>query len=799
MQASIESQFRAERKKQIALAVAVGLVVLLALFSLRFIKLTNDIKVMLPQHENILQTFDFFRETPLAGNVFVSFEIKDSNDFPKLISAVDQFSANLDTPMIKRVVTGTDGAITYDGIREFVRLAPQLMSEEELNVLDSRLNSSSVHKILEKLYRDLLSPSGLVMKPVIEQDPLGFQKEALAKLRDLATSMEHNVEIRNGHLISRDGCHALVIIETDISITEGVGAKELIRYIEDALLKLPTTVSAVLIAGHIHSLSNERVIKRDVFVTITVASIGFLALFLFLFKDIKAILLFMVPIVSVLISILICSWILGEFSYIIMGMGALISGIAIDYCIHVYVAMRSGQTRQVAMGEITMPIMIGALTTVGVYSVLLLSRIPGYRELALFTVISILLSLGFATLLLPHFLTNHPEKIVEYKLKFRWTPNIPDKYVILIWSISLGSCLLLLPFIHFRTDVRQYDGSEESIFQAEEKFDQDWGVKDRPAMIVVEAPGFNEALERNYQIQQQVDLLLDNESYNSISRVWLPERVRHENLVRWHRFWEEGRYKKLKDYFQTYSTQYGFEEDAFDPFFKMLYLEPEEVKAFEELSVLKLIKPRFAFETNQGCQIVNFFEDSEKLVEKVSRESKNWPDAFVVSANQFKQLLSKAILSETTFLSLVIVIAIPLLTFIFLKNVYCVLIALVPAVSSVLVTLGMFTLFKITLNAASIFALLVVGGLSIDYGIFMVYQCYKQLKSDTRMAVTLSALTTLFGAGTLVVTKHPVLFYYGITMVLGILSGYFSAVFVVPSLYRLIKQDNFPTGPCQTV
>ncbi|MBT6045857.1 MAG: hypothetical protein HOG49_03450 [Candidatus Scalindua sp.] len=269
--------------------------------------------------------------------------------------------------------------------------------------------------------------------------------------------------------------------------------------------------------------------------------------------------------------------------------------------------------------------------------------------------------------------------------------------------------------------------------------------------------------------------------------------------MRWSRFWKEGRYKKLKDYFQTYSTQYDFEENAFDPFFKMLYLAPEEVKAFEKLSVLKLIKPRFAFETNQGCQIVNFFEDSEKLVEKVSQASKNWPDAFVVSANQFKQLLSKAILSETTFLSLAIAILIPLLTFIFLKNLHYVMIALVPAITSVLVILGMLTCFKITLNAASIFALLVVGGLSIDYGIFMVYQSYKQLKSDTRMAVTLSALTTLFGASTLVVTKHPVLFYYGITMVLGILSGYFSAVFVVPSLYRLIKQDNFPTEPCQTV
>jgi len=578
VQASMQSQFRFERKKQIILAIAVGLVVLLALFSLRSIKLTNDIKVMLPQQENILQTFDFFRKTPLAGNVFVSFEIKDSKEFPKLISAVDQFSASLDTPMIKSVVTGTDGVISYDGIREFVRLAPQLMSEEELNVLDARLNGPFIHKVIKKLYRDLLSLSGLVMKPVIEQDPLGFQKETLAKLRNLATNMKHNVEIRNGHLISRDGCHALVILETDISITEGVGAKALIRYIEDALLELPTAVSADLIAGHLHSLSNERVIKRDVFVTIAVASIGFLALFLFLFKDIKALLLFMVPIVSVLISILICSWILGELSYIIMGMGALISGIAIDYCIHVYVAMRSGQTRQVAMGEITMPIMIGALTTVGVYSVFLLSRIPGYRELALFTVISILLSLGFAILLLPHFLTNNPGKIAEYKLKFRWTLNIPDKYVILIWSILLGSCLLLLPFVNFKTDVRQYDGSEESIFQTEEKFDQDWEVKDRPAMIVVEATSFNEALERNYQIQQQVDLIFDNESYNSISRVWLPESVRHENLVRWSRFWKEGRYKKLKDYFQTYSTQYDFEENAFDPFFKMLYLPLRKLK-----------------------------------------------------------------------------------------------------------------------------------------------------------------------------------------------------------------------------
>ena len=788
---SMGALFKDGRKKQIILAVAVGLVVLLALYSIRFVKFNNDIMVMLPQQENIRKTFDFFRESPLAGNAFISFEIKNSEEFSTLIAAVDQFSDSLDSPMIRRIVTGMDGAKTYDDIREFVRLAPQLMSEDDFDVLDTKLNASFIQEKIEKLYRTLLSPSGLVMMPMMELDPLSLQSNALSKLRSLATSMEYAIEIRDGHLVSPDGCRALVILETDISITEGTGARALIRYLEEALSKLPSGVSADLIAGHLHSLSNEKVIKHDIFVTVSVASVGFLLLFLFLFKDIRAVLLFLVPMVSVSISVLICSWILGELSYIIMGMGSLISGIAVDYCIHVYVAMRSTQSRQSAISEVAKPIMIGALTTVGVFCVFFLSQVPGYRELALFTIVSILLSLGFAILLLPHFFTGSSGKVQKQREKFRWTLNISDKYVILIWGLLLGGCVVVLPFVRFKTDVKQYDGSETSIFQTEEKFNRDWEISDRLAMLVVEAANFNDALKKNYQIQPEIDTIFGNEQYKSLTCFWLPEHVRHDNLARWNRFWQNDRGWEIKKSILSSAAQYDFTKEAFGPFFNMLNLGPDAVKAFDELGVLKQLKPRFAFKTREGYQLVTFFNDSEKLVERVNRASKNWYDVFVVSTNQFKKHLSKAVLSEATFLSLVIAIIIPVLTFMFLRKFRLVLFALVPVVSSVLVILGMLTLFRITLNAASIIALLVVGGLSIDYGIFMVYQCHKHIKSDTRMAVTLSALTTLFGAGSLVFAKHPVLFSYGTTMAFGILAGYLSAVFVVPALYRLKKKDNF--------
>ena len=64
MQASSGSLLKGEKKKQLVVVALLGLVVLFALFGLRFIKFNNDIKVMLPQQEEILKTFDFFKESP---------------------------------------------------------------------------------------------------------------------------------------------------------------------------------------------------------------------------------------------------------------------------------------------------------------------------------------------------------------------------------------------------------------------------------------------------------------------------------------------------------------------------------------------------------------------------------------------------------------------------------------------------------------------------------------------------------------------------------------------------------------
>jgi predicted exporter len=774
-------------QNQIRLLLGVLLLILvgLGLLSSRSIKFNNDISVMLPQQAELLQTFDFFRESPVGKNVFLSLRIHEQQDLKEFLSILDSFLKNLDIPLIKRVVKSLDVKDQLGSLQDYVRLAPQIMQDRDLQQIKTQLNDDFVQQAMKKNYHRLLSPTGFSASPFMEIDPFGFQTAALEKLKKMMPFRNMDLEMVNGYIVGAEKRNVLVVLETDVSTTEGDRSKIMIQSLTEKLKQLSAYASVDIVSSHLHALSNEKVIKKDIFITVSAASMGFLLLFLILFKDLRSVILFIIPVISVCLALPICAWVMGDISFIILGMAAVISGIAVDYCIHVYVALKSAQDHKGALREVTPPILLGALTTMGVFSVFLLSEVPGYRQLSLLTLLSLMISLGLAIFFLPHFLSVQANKNSEAVAK-HFALKIPDRIAVGLWAVLMLVFLITLPFVKMKTDVKQYDGSEASIFKTEDEFSKNWGVQDQPAMLVVEAPNAEAAIERNDEI---LSMFADRSMFQSLSAVLPPEWVRLENSARWNRFWKEGNTEKVREMIDKTVAKYDFSPNAFEPFMQSLYLGPEDIKAYENLDILKTLKERFMFSSKNKIKILNYFPDEQAQVIKVSALIKNEADAFVVSNKTFTQLLSTKILAEAKFLALLIAVIIPLLTFLFLKNLRLTFIALIPVLSSILSIFGVLTLLGLNLNAANVIALLVVGGLSIDYGIFMIYQSDRQLKGDTQMAVTLSALTTLFGAGALVLAKHPVLFSYGLTMLIGISAGYFSAIFVVPAFYHLTHKE----------
>jgi predicted RND superfamily exporter protein len=57
----------------------------------------------------------------------------------------------------------------------------------------------------------------------------------------------------------------------------------------------------------------------------------------------------------------------------------------------------------------------------------------------------------------------------------------------------------------------------------------------------------------------------------------------------------------------------------------------------------------------------------------------------------------------------------------------------------------------------------------------------------------LSSMTTLIGTTSLLFAQHPVLFLVGVSLTSGLLTGYLTALFVVPALLTMLRgSPNLP-------
>ncbi|MBL0716684.1 MAG: hypothetical protein JJV89_01425, partial [Desulfosarcina sp.] len=564
----------------------------------------------------------------------------------------------------------------------------------------------------------------------------------------------------------------------------------LITYIKSRIVDLPDYVSADIIAGHMHTISNETVIKKDIYLTLSISTAAFLLLFLFFFRDIKAIFLFVIPLASVLAATNITFLLLGKLSYFIIGMGGVIAGIAVDYGIHIYMAIRTGDGRPDSVKKIFKPVVTGALTTMGVFAAFFFSNVQGYRQLAMFSIISILICLLYALFLLPNFLGknySNPKDASLNKNNFL-NKTVSDKLIVYCWTGFMIFLLISCSRLNFSNNIEQFDGSTAEVLQAEQEFHQVWGGTEQPAVFVVPGQTIEAALEKNEDIYKIAVQKIGEDNFTSFASIWQSAKSRKENLKRWNKFWEKNRTSKLKKLIAQYGEPYNFREDAFAHFFENLQSGTIIKNIPDKPEFFAVLTEKFVKNKKEGVEILSFFPDKEEYIKPLSEVCTNFPGAFIVSRNMFANIISESISSEIIYLAIIAGIIIPLLAFIFLRNIKLCLLSLAPVLSSVAAIMGMLPLMGMPMNAPSVIACMVVVGLAIDYGIFMVYTCSLNLKTGTHTAVTLSAVTTLIGAGVLVFAKHPMLFSIGITLVTGVFAGFITSIFVIPALFRLKKE-----------
>jgi len=767
--------------------IAALLLIIASVTGILFISFNNDMELMLPGDNDIRRSMSFLRESNFANKIIISLGLNDStHSETDLIREVDRLAQSFAPPFISDVMKSISESDTANEMFSFLRYTPQLTDEQSLKKIDSQLNDEGIKSILQKNYRQFISPSSMFITPILRSDPLGIKTGILSSLQKLSSSSGYDVTIKNGHFMSKDGKHALMVLKTPVSVTDGFGSRNLISYLKNKIDALPPYISGNIIAGHLHTISNEKVIKKDIKIVSIIAAVAFLCIFFFFFKDIKAIYVFLIPMAAVAVSINLSYFIIGNLSYFIVGMGAVIAGISIDYGIHTYIAVRTGSNRQEAVKNVTRPIVTGALTTMCVFAAFFFSDVQGFHQLAVFSILSIIFCLLCSLYILPVLIEGKTSHTLPAFFDNILTVSefVADKSRISCWAVLIIIMVFLSFKTQFNSDIKQFDGSEPYIFAAENDFQSVWGEKDNPAILVVEGESLEKALLTNERIYHDSLKRFGNGEISNFAAIWPSKQTRAENSERWKAFWRE-REKKLKNLLATHGKTHNFSEDAFSPFFEDLYSETDITGSPQNNLFFRRITERFVLESRNGYQVLTYFPDNDQYISGFSELCRNHPGSFIVSRKSLSKALSNSISSEIIYLSAIAAFFIPFIAFILLKDLKLTILSLIPVITGIMASLSILPLMGLTLNAPSIIAIMVVSGLCIDYGVFMTYACRFHYKTGTGISVFLSALTTLIGAGVLFFAQHPVLFSIGITIFSGVLAGYLASVAAVPSIYRL--------------
>jgi len=768
-----------------------GLVLLICLINLKFIKYNNNIESMLPADSQVQQAMRFLRESNFSDKLVISLKLNDrKNTTDDLILAADQLINSLDSPLIKQVIGNISNANFMQEMIFFLRYSPQLLGPESLTKLKNQINPIGIKERLSFIYRQSLTPGSSLVMPFLRADPFNLGSEILGNIEKLSQASGYEVTINNGHFVSKDGRAAMIIVKTSVLLTEGFGSRKIVNYLQEKLKHIPNYIRADIIAGHMHTVKNEEIIKKDIWFTSIIAALGFLLLFLFIFRDWRAMIIFCMPLGAVLISTAAAFIVFKNLSYFVIGLSTVIAGITIDYGIYVYLAVRKAGNNLETLNKIIKPVAFGALTTISVFAVFFFSSVKGYHQLAFFSNFTIILCLGFALFILPHFIKEEAApKITNEKEKpaVKFNSGIFGHFWIICWSILLIIMLGCSARLKFNNDITQFDGAGKEIAKSEEEFHHTWGGKELPAVFVVSSGTLQGAYELNDLIYEAAVKAIGKENFDSFASIWPGMAKRTANLEAWNKFWSPEKKKEFQELLLEYGQLFNFSDEAFAPFIQQLHtqtvleLEPKGLVFFEQL------KEQFVLKKDASYQMLSFFPDQDEYITKLSKIKNAYPGTFLVSRKNFSLQVSRALSREFLFLAFLAIFLTVGLTFLLLKNLRLTTLAMVPVATALVLIGGVTYLAGLALNIPSVIASMVVVGIVSDYGMFMVYYCKYKYQTGTIIAVTLAAVTTLIGAGVLLFAQHPVLFSIGVTLVTGVLSGYLSSLLIIPALYRLWK------------
>ena len=763
----------------------------------------EDISAFLPQSAESKRYSDVYNR--LGQDRMAVFFESDEEDPDRVMDAMTAFGevwADADTAGLVPDLQVSADAGAVEEVFGFIRTNwPFFLTEADYARMDSLLAVPGyVEEKMAENQRSFYSMGSSFTSQYLRSDPLGLFSPVLQRLEALNPATKSRME--DGFLFTGDGRTGVVLFNSPFGSTESGRNAELKALTDTVKARTAAQFPDLRITstgGPEVAVENASRIKKDSFLALALAAI-LICIVLWLsykrFTDVAWILLSILAGALFALGIIACFK--SSVSLIVLGIGSMIIGIAVNYPLHYVDHLKYQPDKRKALADQVNPLLVGNITTVGAFLSLLLLKAEALHDFgfigAMMLVGTILFVLVFLPVLVPA--ASRPRNTVrlDFDRHIHLGPKA-RKWVFVGFLIVTAVLFWLSRGISFDADMHHINYMTPEQERGFAILEEMGASADGASTVYVVASGAT--AEEALQCNEALAPLL--QSASGLGTFLPSQREQAKRLARWNAFLEA--HPDLSDRIIDAGLKAGFTAHAFQPFFEVLDedWEVQEVDFFAP--VTGTLGTAMYLPGEDQVQLVNYLKvkeipgqagNDEGVGKVVSSLRASLPEgAFCFTQDDVSGTLARMLSEDFDRIGLLCSV----IVFFFL----CLSLGLTMGVTAFLPLavgwiwiLGTMRLFGLQFNIVNIILATFIFGQGDDYSIFITeglmyeYATGKKILRSFKNAVVLSALIMFIGIGALIVAKHPALRSLAAVTIVGMFTVVAMAYYLPPLVFRFL-------------
>ena len=488
-------------------------------------------------------------------------------------------------------------------------------------------------------------------------------------------------------------------------------------------------------------------------------------------------------------------------SLMALGIGAIILGVALSYCLHVLIHYYYVEDIEQMLREESTPVVLGCLTTIGAFLGLLFTESDLLRDFGLFATFALLGSTFYSLVFLPHFLKKEDVSYKKYKGfhlidRINGLPWDRNPWILGTMVVLLAAGIILSPKVGFDSDLRNLNYVDGPLDASQRLYSEKNESGHMNLYFAAYDNDFDQALAYDKLLSARLDSLQQTglvKRYSSVvSLLFQSEAEQRTRIAAWKDFWTPERVAQARRDLSAAARRHNLDPTLFAPFFALVEADYQPDPLYEAGVVPEELLSSFIEKQASGrWMIFSTVAFAPEDLDKVTDALVAGPQTVVLEPFYYCRDMVEIVhddFQKTLLISSLFVLLVLLFAF---RNLWVALVAFFPMFLSWYALQGFMVVFGLEFNLINIVIATFIFGIGVDYSIFVMEGLLQEARTGSsdrleyhKVAIFFSALILVIVVASLIFARHPAISSTGSITLIGMVFTILMTYSLEPFVFR---------------